>query len=254
MQWRDDFWCKAPFNNLAHLHLATLNDWPSCAFLNAQGNLPIAFIEQAKVAEDLGYYEEIIYEHKLVPTREHSWHDLFNACIWLNFPQSKALLNQQHIEDIRQFGLNPRTPRRNRITHFDECGVILAYSQSDIPMQLREHQWQKSFVEQRQQWGTNIEALIFGHANYEMLLQPYIGLTAKFIAIEVADDYWQSDLAARYELLDNALVALIKQDCFAHKGIMSPLPLLGVPGWWPENEFAEFYDNRGYFMPKRQSF
>jgi hypothetical protein len=31
----------------------------------------------------------------------------------------------------------------------------------------------------------------------------------------------------------------------------SPLPVLGVPGWWAENEQESFYDNRTYFRPGR---
>jgi hypothetical protein len=26
-----------------------------------------------------------------------------------------------------------------------------------------------------------------------------------------------------------------------------PLPVLGVPGWWPDNEQAGFYDDRSVF-------
>ena len=32
---------------------------------------------------------------------------------------------------------------------------------------------------------------------------------------------------------------------------LSPLPVLGVPGWWDGNEQEEFYDNTGYFRPGR---
>jgi len=31
-----------------------------------------------------------------------------------------------------------------------------------------------------------------------------------------------------------------------------PLPMLGVPGWWPDNEQPEFYDNTDYFRAKRK--
>ena len=29
------------------------------------------------------------------------------------------------------------------------------------------------------------------------------------------------------------------------------LPVLGVPGWWPQNEMANFYDDVSYFRPGR---
>jgi hypothetical protein len=30
-----------------------------------------------------------------------------------------------------------------------------------------------------------------------------------------------------------------------------PLPVLGVPGWWPENENFSFYDDSLVFRPQR---
>jgi Protein of unknown function (DUF3025) len=33
----------------------------------------------------------------------------------------------------------------------------------------------------------------------------------------------------------------------------TPLPVLGVPGWWPANEDPAFYADVGVFRPKRVS-
>ena len=30
-----------------------------------------------------------------------------------------------------------------------------------------------------------------------------------------------------------------------------PLPVLGIPGWWPENENVSFYDDAQVFRPRR---
>ena len=38
-----------------------------------------------------------------------------------------------------------------------------------------------------------------------------------------------------------------------HGRELSPLPVLGVPGWWKDNEQESFYDNTGYFRPGRAS-
>ena len=32
----------------------------------------------------------------------------------------------------------------------------------------------------------------------------------------------------------------------------SPLPMLGLPGWWPANEAAAFYDDVSVFRPQRR--
>lgn len=31
---------------------------------------------------------------------------------------------------------------------------------------------------------------------------------------------------------------------------LTPLPLLGIPGWWPDNAREEFYENTRYFRPR----
>jgi hypothetical protein len=32
---------------------------------------------------------------------------------------------------------------------------------------------------------------------------------------------------------------------------MAPLPVLGIPGWYPGNSRADFYDDADHFRPKR---
>jgi Protein of unknown function (DUF3025) len=32
-----------------------------------------------------------------------------------------------------------------------------------------------------------------------------------------------------------------------------PVPVLGIPGWWPDNVDPLFYDDDKVFRPKRQS-
>jgi hypothetical protein len=32
----------------------------------------------------------------------------------------------------------------------------------------------------------------------------------------------------------------------------APLPVLGVPGWWPANESMAFYDDASVFRPGRR--
>ena len=227
--------------------------WPELQWLNQTGKLGFQFIDQTQFDKSGLYYEEIIYQNRQIPTRSQNWHDLFNGLIWHLFPKSKQQLNIQHMEDIQERGLNPRTPRRDRITHFDECGVILAVQNSDITDLLADHQWQQALVVNREQWGREIRAFNFGHANYEMLLNPYIGLTGKWMALEVSSEFWQQSLCQQYQTLDQALYkTLADSNPFSVKGTLKPLPLLGVPGWWDENQAPEFYQDQDYFRPKCQ--
>lgn len=198
------------------------------------------------------YYEQIIFEDKTIPTRSCNWHDFYNACIWRLFPKTKCQLNALHMQDIAIHGVSPRTPRRDRITHFDECGVVLAYSSNVIPELLTEHNWLDAFYLQREQWGRTVRAYVFGHANYEMLMRPHTGLTGKWLGIEVSDTFWQASLSEQYRLLDAQVVNYASSEPgFTVKQHLKPLPLLGVPGWWAENQHEAFYHNRSYFRPKR---
>jgi hypothetical protein len=239
--------------------LSELSDWPNAGGLNALksgfGDIDIPqFVCQNQLNETEQYYEQIISQQNIIPTRPDSWHDLFNGLIWLQFPKTKRLLNQQHVEDIELNGLSPRTVRRNNLTHFDECGVILTYQKDSIAEQqlkdLARHRWQCVFVDNRACWGRELNSFMFGHANLEMLLQPFIGLTGKWLALEVDHQFSGLSYAKQVKQIDEALVNHIKQtNMFAFKKPMSPIPLLGIPGIWDANKDPEFYANTDYFRP-----
>ncbi|GAA0858326.1 DUF3025 domain-containing protein [Aliiglaciecola litoralis] len=209
------------------------------------------FVCQSDLGEIELYYEDVIFTHSQIPTRANSWHDLFNGLIWLQFPKTKALLNRWHMEDIQLHGLTPRTQRRNQITHFDECGVIVVCDEQARVDALREHQFKSILFEKRQRWDKDIQAMVFGHANYEMLLQPYIGLTGKWLHIKPCNGYFEMSKLQQLQYIDKVLCQqLIDNGAFCNSCRLSPLPLLGIPGWWPENEQSQFYDNVDYFRPK----
>ena len=253
---------------LTEMKVIDLNEFPSAEQLNAltqyfhsnwQGP---HFVAQSEFGEDeTRYYETIIGEDNCVPTRESNWHDLFNALIWIQFPKTKGLLNTLHVNDINEFGISPRTPRRNRITHFDECGVALAVetpkgnNTADLEAflsSLAAHNWHEVFIKQRNTWAGDVTAFIFGHANLEMMLNPFIGLTGKWLAVAVPEGFSQlSQWQQRCEL-DNAMVKRIAQlNDFQQAPILKPIPLLGVPGWH-QPQPDSFYDNEEYFRPARK--
>lgn len=200
------------------------------------------------------YYEEIIYTKSLIPTREENWHDFFNAMIWGLFPNTKKLLNKLHAEDIEAFGQKQRTKQRDAITLFDECGIVLAYESEQDKIALQQHLWLDSFWRNRDRWFNQIRPFIFGHALYEMSLSPFIGLTAKAYFIKVSDKFWNFSLDKKYQILDALLVKQIsEQQSLQDNSNLSPLPLLGVPDWYPDNNQQHFYENTDYFRPKRKS-
>lgn len=261
--WHQDFIKQTTMLPMQQLDgifsLSGLTDWPNAYGLNQLksgfGNRPIPkFVCQNQLPETDLYYEQIIHEQNIIPTRPNSWHDLFNGLIWLQFPQIKGLINQQHVADIKFHGLSPRTTRRNNLTHFDECGVILTYEKNSIAEQLLEdlatHKWHSVFVENRAVWGKELNSYMFGHANLEMLLQPFIGLTGKWLALEVDRQFATLGYGEQLNLLDTLMVNYIKSaNIFAEKKPMGPLPLLGIPGVWDANKNPNFYNNTDYFRP-----
>lgn len=252
----------APFSQIESLFkLAHLSNWPNAAGLNelrASGELPSSctganvpeFICQDSMAQTDDYYEQYIHRNEQIPTRPDNWHDLFNGLIWMMFPQTKRLLNQLHVEDISANGLSPRSTLRNHITHFDECGVVLACETDEIPALLSEHRWQEAFVERRELWHKQVHVFTFGHANLEMLLDPFEGLTGKWLAVKVNEKFASASIISKIAHLDAVLSeSLHNERVFEQRKPLRPIPLLGIPGWWEPNLDFAFYQNQNYFRP-----
>lgn len=243
----------------ALLPLAAQPDFPCVETLTAWGrdlqpNHCVEFIDAAVLDNDSRYYEVFIAETSSIPTRQRNWHDLFGALIWLLFPRSKAALNQRHLEEIQQHGSKNRSPLRHQLTLFDECGLLLLHSAdlSQIPAQLRQHRWTEVFWVQRQLWGQGLWPLIFGHANYEMLTRPFIGLTAKLWPVQVPANFENWPLHQQVDFVDTALSKQIADFSLTEfRAQMSPLPLLGIPGWCHLAQTEQFYQDQSYFRPKR---
>lgn len=269
--WKES-WTKAmqrsPFLELeAIFSLSKWKQFPNAQGLNdllaQQSTKPnVNFVCQTDIDRNMvetqsnHYYELIIAQQQQVPTRPNSWHDLFNGLVWLQFPKTKRLLNQWHVQDITEFGLTPRTTRRNNLTHFDECGVVLAVNENDqyLVELLAQHRWHEAFVVNRHKWGNQLEAFVFGHANYEMLLDPFIGLTGKWFAIRVDDDFFTLNLHEKREVLDQKMVNQLSQsNVMSLKRPLLPMPLLGIPSWHSDNQNSEFYQNVDYFRPLNRS-
>ncbi len=249
-------WLAAPaFNAVASLiEVGRFQDFPSAMALTQMARqMHPEFTYQFATELDWQdrYYEQVIYQDQVIPTRANNWHDFFNACIWMLLPQTKRLLNQIHIQEIELHGLNPRSPVRNRVTHFDECGGVLLYLDESHLAALQQHQWLDGFWRQRGKWHAETRFFNFGHANYEMLLQPFVGLTAKYIPVKVDNSFYQRTLSQQYREIDETLLASLRDgDWFSTRGRLKPLPLLGIPGWYAQNQQREFYLNQDYFRPK----
>ena len=199
--------------------------------LNLQSAGTLKFAPPAELPPGMAY-EQYVFETGRCPTRDNL-HDFFNGLVWLRFPQAKRRLNQLHAAHIAATGLRAsRGPVRDTLTLFDENGALL-----DAPPQLWDalsaRDWRRLFIDLRSLWA-QARLLVFGHALLEKLLQPRKELTAHVWRM-------QCPLAAMAEV-DGWLAGELEARRLAAKPL-TPLPLLGVPGWCPENQNFSFYDD-----------
>ncbi|WP_198086970.1 DUF3025 domain-containing protein [Variovorax sp. E3] len=183
-------------------------------------------------------YEAHIFQTRTVPTRDNL-HDLFNGLVWLAFPQAKRRLNELQAAEIARHGVAPvRGPLRDALTLFDENGALL-----DAPPALWQaliaRDWHALFVARRGLWA-QARLLVFGHALLEKLAAPRKPITAHVLLTHEAAGGVAFDDARMARALDPARLACKP---------FVPLPVLGVPGWWPGNEAPSFYADPQVFRP-----
>ena len=211
---------------------------PQPQVLTAAACSPVSFVPQTALPDGIAY-EAFIRETGQVPTRE-GLHDFFNALCWMHFPQAKLQLNRLQAREIERDGVRARRgPVRDAITVLDENAVLIQAPDS-VWQALTEHRWHDALVAQRSLW-QNVRLWMFGHAALEKLVRPYPSITVHL---------WRVPLSVPPSGLDEWLA----QDLSAHKLAskpFSPLPILGVPGWWPANADAGFYDDATVFRPRR---
>jgi hypothetical protein len=210
--------------------------------LGAQGACPVRFVPQTELPAGSAY-EQFIFDTGQVPTRDNL-HDFFNGLCWLRFPLTKQRLNQLQAAELAAAGVREvRGPVRDALTLFDENAALL---QAPEPLweALMARDWQRLFVTLRPLWA-QARLVLFGHALLEKLVAPYKSITAHVfrepVPVSLGDD-----LAS----WDDWLAGQLSAPRLAAKPF-TPLPVLGVPGWWPANEDPAYYADARVFRPRR---
>ena len=215
-------------------------------------DLPITFVPQESLPEGMAY-EEFISASGNVPTRANL-HDFFNGLVWQTFPLIKRELNALQAAQIAAAGgSKARGPARDAATIFDENAALLVVRASSegraLADELRAHCWEAALFEKRAMFGPDAELWLFGHALMEKLVAPRKAITAHVRIVFAAPDYFDMDDAARRAWLDAHLAQLLRDEGLSTSSF-TPLPVLGVPGWWPDQDRA-FYLDTSVFRPKR---
>lgn len=200
-------------------------------------------------------YEVRIHASGEVPTRAGDWHDFFNALAWCVWPRAKATCNALHLQEIAArevSGAQGRGPRRDALTQFDECGVVVVSADADIPALLADHQWEAAFWQRRARLQASTRFLVFGHGSWDQLRRPFVGLCAKAIHRVVEPDWLKLPPAAQQAEVDAWLAAHLASLPTLTPRAFSPLPLLGIPGVTPDSEQAGYYRDTRQFRPRRR--
>jgi hypothetical protein len=185
--------------------------------LNREGTMRFVTHAAMPAAEP---YEAFVHRSGSVPVHD-TLHDFFNGLVWLVHPLLKRHLNGLQAQALARDGVaGQRGALRDAVTVLDENGALLQAPPALLAA-LAARDWQRLFVELRPLW-REATLTVVGHALLEKLLQPRKPITA-------------------HVLVDPPLTA-----DFASKPFR-PLPVLGVPGWWPANEQPGFYDDAAVF-------
>jgi hypothetical protein len=95
---------------------------------------------------------------------------------------------------------------------------------------------------------------LFGHGLYEKALRPYVGMTGQGLLLPVEAAFFGWPLEEQLRHLDESLAQYLAAPGHCRSTTeLTPVPLLGVPGWTPDNDDPAYYDNTAYFRPGRRS-
>ena len=214
------------------------------------GGVALRFVEPSGGPDG---YEERAFLTGEIATRPGDRHDLFNALIWLAFPQAKAALNRRHFAALsaaRRAGRADRGALRDALTQFDECGVVVAGCSAELWQTLSAHRWREVFVDRREELLRSTRFLVFGHASHDALAAPYVGLCGKALFLEVDAAWLDLPEAQARTALDACLATRFDSGDFSPRD-WQPLPLLGIPGATADNEQPDYYDDARQFRPAR---
>lgn len=254
--WRPDFADPAYFAGYSEYsaRFSECRHWPELADLNRLAEqrgivneraLPVRFEHQARKCGQR-QYEDGIHATGRVPTRQDSWHDFFNALVWLAWPRAKAALNsvQHHALGTPRDGL--RGPLSDAATLFDESGLVLVAPDSVLASLLRAKRWHAAFWDERPRWQV-ARLYVFGHSLLEKRLARTPGITGKCLFVHA--ETLPAPEKTLPAWLDERVAGIWRNGRIQRPSELFPLPLPGVPGFDPANADPAYYEDERVFRP-----
>lgn len=243
----DEFPCLEELNALAKLSDIRVQSGREVRFVE-QGYGRLAFEQQ---------YEPRCYLTGEVQTRRDNWHDFLNALVWLTYPKAKAAINTRHYLALTEAAGSDEASERGAVrdtsTLIDESGVIVACADAELAGLLRDFRWRELFWQRRARVQESMGFYLFGHGLYEKALQPYVGMTGQGLLLAVEPVFFSQTAEQQRAHLDTILADYLADPahCLSTREL-SPVPLLGIPGWTEDNQDESYYDNTDYFRTGRR--
>jgi hypothetical protein len=193
-------------------------------------------------------YERHIFETGEVSTREDSWHDLFNGLVWCVLPRLKGAMNAAHHAHLEEAHDGRRGARRDALTLLDESGALVVSCNPGLLAALAARDWRQAFLGLAGAWQHEVRTVICGHGLLEKLWTPYKSITAQVLLLyqdSAAAALWSDEFLSG---LDASAARRLLGGLCQSPADLSPLPLMGIPGWWPEgDQDRSFYDDAAVF-------
>jgi hypothetical protein len=198
-------------------------------------------------------FELRLYQSGELEYRERNWHDWFNLMVWFMFPRAKAALNARHCAAWSDAVCGTRGAVRDTLTLFDESGVVVLAHDLQLLELVSNFEWRALFCGRRLDCLAGLRVLPFGHALCEKALTPYRGITGHALLWAVQPEVLALEETALLAALDAELAQRIADPlAMASTRDLSPLPLLGIPGWCPDNADPSYYDDTRQFRRGRR--
>lgn len=211
--------------------------------------LPIQFVPSSLLGAMP--YEKHIFETGQVSTRENNWHDLFNALVWCRLPRLKMAMNAMHYGRLHEEQSGRRGRLRDALTLLDESGVLVVGTNREALQALAARDWKRVFQELRDAWRDELRVIVCGHALLEKFLDPYKALTAHALLLLLDDEIPLSPGDLELSVLDATVSGgLLSGGLLNSSYSLTPLPLMGIPGWAQQQDQA-FYLDSDVFRPAR---
>ena len=202
-------------------------------------------------------YEQSIQDTGRIPLRAHDWHDAFNALCWIAWPALKSEMNLLHTAHGTRSVSCARSQRgrvRDTLTLLDESGVIVLSADPGLSALLAAKQWKTLFFERRNDVIRHMRFMVFGHALYDKLRAPYRSITGRALIVPAHAVILEEDIPLHIQrsYADGSATSIVLRDIDVPPATVA-FPLCAIPGWWPGNDRAEFYDDTSIFRPARES-